>query len=199
MSVVNILGNGDTAYLYNEHERPDGKLVICNMPPFDVKNVFASVMVDFKMMKALWEGSLNLDMYEWVLGRRPKKWMEMNPTFYIKYSHLIKEFYLDVPSYAVNATNFNCGHMATHYACRRLKATEVHMYGFDSLFEENMRSYTDLFLHSDRSEFNNKRLLGIWRPVWGNLFAEFPKTKFVLHHTHGKSQIILPDNVEIVT
>ena len=97
------------------------------------------------------------------------------------------------------ATNFNCGHMATHYACRKHKPDEIHMYGFDSIFDHNMRSYTDTVLSSDRSGGNNFRLLDIWRPIWMNIFHEFKDVKFVLYHKHPNAKIQTPENVSFVT
>jgi hypothetical protein len=198
-NIIQVLGNGDYATIFNKFPRPpDSKLLICNMPPFEVDNVFACVMVDFKMMAALTEGSIKLDAYDWILGNRPKMWMEdMQPGFYLKYSRNVKGFYTVVPDYAVNATNFNCGHMAVHYAANKLKADIVEMYGFDSLFDFNMRSVTDLVLPSDREDNNNHRLLDIWRPIWSNIFKEFPKTKFRLYHKHPNIKINISPNVEI--
>ena len=49
--VVHVIGNGDSADLYNKEERKGLKLT-CNLPPFPVPNVYASCIVDFKMMKA---------------------------------------------------------------------------------------------------------------------------------------------------
>lgn len=199
--IIHLVGNGDLATIYNkEHKagRTKGLKVICNMPPFEIDNVFVTCMVDFKMMKALTEGSLKLDMYNWVLGTRPRKWMEIQPGFYMKYAHCVKEFYQIVPKYAGNATNFNCGHMAAHYSANKLEAKEIHMYGFDTLFDFNMRSITDLYLSSDRSQTNNFRLLNVWRPIWASIFAEFPDTKFVLHHNHNDLKVPLKSkNVEI--
>ena len=100
--VVHILGNGDKAVFWNnvEKSKEETKL-ICNLPPFEVpiKDIYASVMVDFKMMAALTEGSLNLDSYRWVLGNRPKIWMTApgKSTFYFKYAPNIREFYRTVP------------------------------------------------------------------------------------------------------
>ena len=95
------------------------------------------------------------------------------------------------------ATNFNCGHMATHYACSKMNATEVHLYGFDSLFEMNLNSFTDLLLESDRSQNNTFRLNNNWRPIWYHMFREFKDVKFVLHHIHDKIKIDIPENVEV--
>jgi|TARA_R110000822_G_scaffold48453_4_gene127605 hypothetical protein len=159
-------------------------------------------MVDFKMMSALTEGALELGMYDWILGTRPKKWMEMRPDFFLKYASKIKGFYQHVPKYcgpgALGATNFNCGHMAAHYACTTLGATDIHMYGFDSIFDFNMRSITDLYLMSDRSNTNNYKLLNNWRPIWTSLWNEFNKVNFTLYHTHNKMQVQHGDNVNVI-
>jgi hypothetical protein len=193
--VIQLIGNGDNAVRFDHSCK--GLRLICNMPPFAVEKVYASVLVDFKMMMALTEGSLNLDAYDWILGNRPKMWMEANAAFYLKHSQRIKEFYLHVPKYAGNATNFNCGHMAAHYAVVKQKASVIHMYGFDSIFDHNMRSITDLYLSSDRGHTNNYRLLDNWRPIWHFLFKEFPDVQFVLYHKHGNTKIPLPGNVEV--
>lgn len=202
---VNVLGNGDNAGIF-ERGTP-GKLLVCNMPPFEIprNEVFATCMVDFKMMKALQEGHIKLDMYDWILGTRPRVWMEQSGTFYMKYSHLIKGFYQHIPEYCtpkggdkrLGATNFNCGHMAVHYACTKMKATEVHIYGFDSIFDMNLESFTDLLLESDRSTQNTVRLANNWRPIWTEMFKEFPDTTFVLHHSHKNIKIPVPKNVKV--
>jgi hypothetical protein len=89
--------------------------------------------------------------------------------------------------------------MAVHYAANKLKGSEVHMYGFDSMFDFNLRSCTDFYLVSDRGDTNNLRLANNWRPVWQELFKEFPNTQFVLHHRHNNIKFAVPENVEIVT
>ena len=202
---VHILGNGDKAILMPKLVRDgqDGKLVICNQPPFEVRNVWGCCLVDFKMMKALQEGSVNLDQYMWICGNRPRIHMSKNPSFSIKHAHHIREFYCDVPKYCGKdmgqaATNFNCGHFATHYSCKKLDPDEVHMYGFDSMFDHNMRSFTDLVLPSDRGKTNNYRLLDVWRPIWNNIFNEFSDIQFKIWHTHTNPKVEFPSNVEII-
>ena len=193
---VHIIGNGDCAVYYKPS--PGIKLT-CNMPAFDIADVYGTVMVDFKMMKALYESQLQLDAYDWILGHRPKLWMEMKPDFYLRYSKNVKEFYTHLPEYCPTATEFNCGHMATHYAASKLKANEIHMYGFDSLFDMNLRSVTDTYLISDRSDLNSFRLNSNWRPIWKEIFEEFPEVKFVLYHKHDMIKIPVPSNVHIDT
>ena len=195
--VVQLVGNGDNASLFFKEPRPGMKLT-CNLPPFNVAGTYASVIVDFKMMKAMQEGSIQVPG-EWILGMRPKIHMEKNPTFYMRHSHQIKEFYTVLPEYVANYTDFNCGHMATHYAANKVKADEIHLYGFDSMFDFNLRSCSDFYLGSDRGNQNNNRLANNWRPVWENMFKEFPNTKFFLHHMHDAIKINIGNNVEIVT
>ena len=203
MKKIHILGNGDNAAFFRPlMKERDGKLMICNIPPMEVENVYACAIVDFKMMKNLTKEVVNLDQYQWVLGNRPKIWMDKNPTFYIKHSHHIREFYTDVPKYcgkpaAQAATNFNCGHMATHYSARKHKCDEIHMWGFDSIMDHSMRSYTDTVLPSQRNNTNNYKLLEVWRPIWMNLFKEFSEKKFVIHHNHNNAKIKLPSNVGV--
>ena len=193
--IVHIIGNGDHAgYYWNEPRH--GMKLTCNVPPFSVPNAYATIMVDFKMMKAINEGSVTIGG-EWIIGMRPKIYMGNNPSFHLKYSHHIKEFYTELPKYVANYTDFNCGHMAVHYAANKVKAEEIHMYGFDSIFDFNLRSTSDLFLNSDRGNNNNNRLANNWRPVWENMFKEFPNTNFILYHQHNAIKLRLPPNATV--
>ena len=193
--VAHVIGNGDCAQMYKPAK---GIKVTCNLPPLPVANVYTTFMVDFKMMKAIDEGSVKVPG-EWTLGARPKKWMEMRPDFYMKYASQIKGFYLTLPKYVANYTDFNCGHMATHCVASKMKATEIHMYGFDSMFDFNLLSNSDFFLNSDRSNMNNNRLINNWRPIWQKMFDEFSDVQFVLYHKHPNIKFQVPKNVEIRT
>ena len=194
--VAHVIGNGDNATMFDDNAK--GVRITCNLPPFSVERVYATVMVDFKMMAAITEGSLTIPG-EWVLGARPKKWMEMRPDFYMKHACQVKEFYTTLPKYVPNYTDFNCGHMAVHYTANKLKAEEIHMYGFDSIFDFNLRSCSDLYLFSNRDGMNNERLTRNWRPIWQNMFKEFPQKQFVLYHKHDQIKFNVPENVEIRT
>ena len=195
--VVQLVGNGDNASLFFKEPRPGMKLT-CNLPPFNVAGVYATVIVDFKFMKAIQDMSLQCPG-DWILGMRPKIHMDRNPTFYVKHSHQVKEFYTELPKYVDNYTDFNCGHMAAHYAANKVKADEIHMYGFDSIFDFNLKSCSDFYLGSDRGNQNNNRLANNWRPVWKNMFDEFPNTKFILHHIHNAIKFDVGSNVDVVT
>ena len=88
--------------------------------------------------------------------------------------------------------------MAVDYACRVMQATEVHLYGFDSMFDMNLDSFTDNFLQSDRSALNVHRMASNWRPIWQKFFQEFDKTEFFVYHSHDKLKFIKPPNVTVV-
>jgi len=193
--VVHIIGNGDTSLLYNEAPRKGLKLG-CNQIGFEVPDKFASVIVDYKFMRALTKKEVILPG-KWILGFRPKHWMEMHSQFYMQVATQVKEFYTVLPKYVANYTDFNCGHMAVHYAANKLAANEIHLYGFDSIFDFTLRSVSDINLPSDRDNNNNLRLANNWRPIWQHMFREFPNTKFVLHYIHDKLKINIDNNVEV--
>ena len=193
--VVHIIGNGDSSFLYNEAPRKGLKLG-CNQIGFKVPDKYATIIVDYKFMDAMTKGGIMVPG-QWVLGFRPKHWMEMNPQYYLKVAPQVKEFYTVLPPYVANYTDFNCGHMAAHYAANKLKADEIHMYGFDSIFDFNLRSVSDINLNSDRGNANNLRLSDNWRPIWQQMFREFPNIKFNLYYYHDRLKINKDDNVHI--
>ena len=192
--VVHVIGNGDQATLYNNRVRKGLKLT-CNLPPFTVENVYATTMVDFKMMKAITKGEIKVPGY-WIIGYRPKMWMQNQPGFYMRSASQVKEIYTELPHYCPNYTDFNCGHFAAHYAANRLRADRIHLYGFDSCFDFNLRSVSDFYQHSDRGNMNNNRLLNNWRPIWTGMFEEFPETEFIFHHLHNNYKMKISNNVK---
>jgi hypothetical protein len=252
--IGHIIGNGDTAHEFNNQPR-QGLKIACNIPPFWIPDLWATVIIDFKMCVALAKGdTFNLDAYKWIIGNRPHRFMNTrsdNPehdAFYRQFKsmhyHKVRHEYLTIPKYAenieefvtfyftdgtnqtfpssmlvsVNNTNvtlgnlqvgdqfdscgnqkqikrkeirqskkhicrdFNCGHVATHYAANFLELDEIHLYGFDSLFHTNVSSYTDYVIKSNRGVANNQRLVDTWRPIWQGIFDEFPDINFVFHY-----------------
>ena len=192
---VHIIGNGDSAVLYHEEPRKGLKLT-CNLPPFAVPDAYATCMVDFKMMHTINTGVIDVPG-EWILGARPKLYMEKHPIYYTKRAPQIKQFYTKLPKYAANYTDFNCGHMATYFSLEHLKAEVIHMYGFDSIFDFNLRSSTDFYITSDRGNMNNNRLTNNWRPLFNSMFKDFKDTKINLHHFHSLLKFDVPSNVEV--
>lgn len=195
---VHVIGNGDSAQLYQEEKNRKGLKLVCNLPPFEVPDQYATCIVDFKMMQTIHKGEI-MPPGEWILGMRPQVYCQQNPGFHMQIAGKIKEFYTRKPSYAKNYTDLNCGHMAVYFACQKLKADRVHLWGMDSIFDFNLRSYTDLVLPSDRGGMNNHRLSENWRPLWKNMFDDFSdgRVEFILHHFHDSLKFDVKDNVKI--
>jgi len=192
--VAHIIGNGKSSATYKPAK---GLKITCNLPPFEIDNVYTTTIVDFKMCKAIDEGSVTIPG-DWVLGARPKKYCEMFPRFRMKFAGQMKQFYTHLPKYAPDFTAFNCGHMATHYTAKKLGADEIHMYGFDTIFAFDITSTSDLVLKSDRQTGNTQRLTNNWRPIWEGIFKEFKDTQFVLYYYKEVDPLItLSENVEI--
>lgn len=192
--VAHIIGNGPSAGLYKPAK---GLITCCNLPPFAVDNIFVSGIVDFKMFRAMEEGSVTVPG-DWVLGVRPKKFLDNNPLYYMKHAKQIKTVYKVLPEYCANYTDFNCGHMVTHYMANVIDCDELHLYGFDSIFTFSLTSCTDFYLESDRSINNTNRLTTIWSGVWKGIFEEFSDKKFVLHTRSNNKRLVFPENVDVV-
>lgn len=192
---LHIIGNGPSSSYYDANSK--GVKLTCNIPPFPVRDAYATVIVDFKMMNAIHHDGIGIPS-PWVLGFRPKLYMEKNPSFHIRAAPHIREFYTHKPPYVAGYTDFNCGHMATHYGVAKFDPKEVHMYGFNSMFDFDLSSATDFYLESDRSEQNNTRLTKNWRAIWEKMFDEFSDVKFYLHGEHTKLKFSQGKNVEIV-
>ena len=195
MKEAHLIGNGQTAWLFDQNST--GLKVTCNLPPFPVDNAYGTCMVDFKMMRAIQEGSVIVPG-EWILGYRPKVHMENNAAMHMQYARNIKEFYLTLPDYVPNYTDLSCGHMACHYIATKHRPDVINMYGFDSIFDFDLRSCTDFYLQSERDSNNTLRLTNNWRSIWPPMWKEFPAIKFKLHSKHGNLKVEKPDNVEIV-
>lgn len=195
--IVQILGNGDSCHFYKAAPRPGLKLT-CNLPPFAMSDpVYATTIVDFKMMNAIAKQEIVVPG-QWVLGMRPKVFMDKSPAIHIRHAHQIKQFYTTLPKYCPNYTDLSCGHFAAHYAATTFKPDEIHIYGFDSIFDFNLRSSSDFYMHSDRENMNNYRLSNNWRPLWTGIWNEFKNIKFVLHYFHDNIAPDHGDNVEVV-
>ena len=193
--ILHVIGNGPSAPLYKQGSY--GRKLTCNIPHMPIPDAYATVMVDFKMMNAINKDGV-VPPQPWVLGYRPKVYMEKNQAFYMKNAHIIREFYTVLPKYVSGYTDFNCGHMATHYGINKFKPDTVHLYGFDSMFNFDLSSATDFYLESDRGAHNNTRLTNNWRNIWVKMFEEFSDIQIVLHmDKHDNLKFNKGKNVDI--
>lgn len=193
---MHLIGNGKSASLFDHNSK--GLRFVCNLPPFAIENIYATFMVDWKMQGAIAEGSLQVPG-DWILGYRPRVFCDKYPAYFMRHAHHIKDFYTVLPSYVENYTDFNCGHMGCHYISAKLKPDVIHMYGFNSIFDFDLFSCSDLYLYSNREAGNNLRLSNKWRKIWPNIFEEFPNITYKLYGKHNHLKLDrIPSNVEIV-
>jgi hypothetical protein len=205
--ICHLIGNGDSAQMYSQPPKRGGIIMTCNLPPYAVYNAYATAMVDYKMMRAIREGSLQVPG-DWILGWRPADFLQKHPDLLMRVAPQIREYYTVVPQYIIDLNNgdkgksltdFSCGHMAAHYMCQKFRPAEIHLYGFDSIFNFDLRSCSDFYLESTRDAANTARLTANWRPIWPLLFDEFPSTNFVLHGAHKDLKITTTtDNVDVM-
>lgn len=193
---VHVIGNGDSWRYYDPNSK--GIKLTCNLPPMHVPDSFGTCMVDFKMMHAIMDGSVQVPG-DWILGYRPKVHMHTHPPFHMKHARQIKGYYTHLPDYVDSYTDFSCGHMATHFAASNWTPKKIHMYGFNSMFDFDLISVTDMYLSAVRDDNNVARLTNNWRGIWPNIFKEFSETEFVIYHKHSNIKFELPDNVTIKT
>ena len=83
---IHVIGNGLQSQMFDHNAK--GARVTCNLPPFPIRDVFATCMVDFKMMRAMADGSVHVPG-DWVLGARPKAWLEHNVQYRMRWIILI--------------------------------------------------------------------------------------------------------------
>lgn len=195
MKEAHLIGNGRSAAMFDH--KSTGMRITCNLPPFAVDKVYSTVIVDFKMMYAMREGSVQVPG-NWILGYRPKVFCDSFPDFYMKHAHQIKDFYTVLPPYVPNYTDLSCGHMACHYIANVHRPDVIHMYGFDSIFDFDLTSCSDFYLESNRDNTNTLRLTNNWRTIWPPMFEEFPHINFKLYGKHENAKIRIPSNVDIV-
>ena len=58
--VGHVIGNGDGAI--TSYKPTKGFKVTCNLPPMHVPNVWGTCLVDFKMMRAISDGAVQLSL-----------------------------------------------------------------------------------------------------------------------------------------
>ena len=110
--VGHVIGNGDCAI--TSYKPAKGFKVTCNIPPMHVENAWGTCIVDFKMMNSINNGGVVIPG-DWILGARPHHYINEHQNFRMRYGQQFKDFYLTLPDYVKNYTDFNCGHFATHY------------------------------------------------------------------------------------
>ena len=157
---AHILGNGPSIDLY---EPQDGFVIGCN---FHQHPVDLTVLVDCKPF-LIYKGKRDLlpnrkiitSKYAWPTIVEQKLVDEFEFVYVIEQLERYK----------------SAGHIATEWALKN-KYSEIHLWGFNSIFEDSQETKTDLIVPRSRAQFD---LYIHWRERW----KEFTDYNIIVHNT----------------
>jgi len=86
---------------------------------------------------------------------------------------------------------YNAGLYAVEHCVSR--ATQIHLWGFDSLFSTDVTSQMDAIVPRGKRPPLHTR----WRPLWQQLFEQNPNVEFVLHIPQGEKSEVQATNLTI--
>jgi hypothetical protein len=88
---------------------------------------------------------------------------------------------------------YNGGHAVVDYIINNRKPTEIHLWGFDSMFSTDLTSAMDETLpRPNRPPLNNE-----WRPHWHTIMAKDSSIQYVLHIPKGKTSEVKAPNLTV--
>lgn len=119
---------------------------------------------------------------------------EKSDLFTKDYDKTIIKFIIDFIKYPeLHPTlGLNSAQMATYVAIKQFQPNEVHLWGCDSLWKDDISSSTDLII----PKAPNKGINELWVSQWGKLISEYPKISFYLH-SEGESSLAEQENLNI--
>jgi hypothetical protein len=163
---AHILGNGPSIQLYNPQ---DGFVIGCNFHEYPVD---LTVLVDCKPFM-IYKGKRELlpnrkiitSKYAWPTIEEQKLVDEF------EYVHIVEQ----LEQYK------SAGHIATEWALNN-GYDEIHLWGFNSIFEDSQETKTDLIVPRSRAQFD---LFIHWRERW----KEFTQYNITVHNTLQGTQL----------
>lgn len=172
---VAIIGNGNSNGLF--HGEYD-YVVACNIPQHTIKYNALSI-IDERPLTYMKNSS-------W----RPRVPVMCN-TQVKRYAHKtnIEGDWFDVYE---RVHRWNSGHLAALYYSQQCKT--VHLWGFDSLFSDDLTSQVDSVIPRHGRPKLNKH----WHPIWLEVFAK-SKCNFVLHIPKGEQSAVSHEKLTTIT
>ena len=207
---IAILGNGVSRKLYNEEENYD-KVLGCNLPPKGIHLDYVCC-VDAKAVGLAYRTNaphynrLRDEDFKLVLGSRARHGLTKSKAVpggtenlkeYLKrkgYIYKIIELLQDARE--IGQRYFSAGHLAFAFACEEWPDSDIHLYGFDSLFTGHQGSHsqylrnpeTDEPVERYRKKHTNKTphaTVGSWYWIWERLINSDRNTaKSINIHTY---------------
>lgn len=151
-----------------------------------------TLMCNIPLLTRPWDGTVIVD-------RRPVTWMKNNsytPTKPVYTTQTVKDYAKknniqgDWFVIGEHKERISAGVLGAEYLCRF--ATQIHMWGFDSLWSTDVSSKTDAIIPRAR----RPRLEQWWRPQWQQLFDANPSVEFHIYLPQGASVDVKNANVK---
>ena len=171
---IDIIGNGSSNILY---KRTGFTVVACNVPQHTYEYDYLSIIDD-----------------------KPIVWMSQNDYTPLCPVLCLEKNIRTVENKSVKGDwravytyreKWNSGlHAAQHFAPN---FDQVNLWGFDSLYSEDLSSQMDSVVPRRHRPQLNKW----WRPAWTEIIEANPKTEFVIHIPQGEHCAISKENVTI--
>jgi hypothetical protein len=89
----------------------------------------------------------------------------------------------------------NSAQVAVMYAIEKEAVSDIHLWGINSFWENDIRSYTHKIVLKDLTQPNvNIKTTDIWRTYWTTIFEQHPQVNFTAHGPAGACSIISAPN-----
>ena len=176
MGTAHVIGNGESNSLYTPQS---GTIMVCNIPkhnhPFDLYSIIDTRVIQYLMKEKL------------ELLDKPVWGTQVVKDFAKK--NKIKGEFLHVYE---NIHRYNSGHHAVFWLSK--KYNEIHIWGFDSMWSDDLLSQMDDRVKRPKRPPLNKQ----WRPHWNNLFKKYPLVKYYIHQPTNTETVEWSKNVETI-
>lgn len=156
-----VLGNGPSR---DRFDRVGDFVIGCNIPSQEF-SVDATVICDEEIVWVLKNDFTLIQVPVIISTRAFEKMKEFKIEHHFEILHVFK------PKDWYNSAHYAAEYLM-EYGCN-----EVHIWGCDSVFEENLESTTDGYVTKN---LDSSRFLKNWRRVWNTIFDN-PKCHFVVY------------------
>jgi hypothetical protein len=174
---AHLVGNGPSKKEFTEgwHHLADGDLYACNLPDDGPRTYKATFIMDRNVLEFIRDNKLKFKVPIIIPRAIIPSLVECDPQPEV-YAYLSKEI----------QNGESTGHHAVMWLLDQ-GYTEIHLWGFDSLYKETVESDSQIKMPNSISNPNNWTR---WRELWKKIFTSAEgKCKFVIHldHTTAKS------------
>lgn len=164
-----IIGNGSSNHLYSKNKDKYDLVICCNIPQHGYKWDIISI-IDPQPVRVIEKSKLNLG----------KIWCPPDTHKTASNKNLLGDWnpvYKRKPWY-------NSGLIAVDYVCQKYKGLkEIHLWGFDSIYQDYFHSQMDNLVPRKRKKNLNK----YWVPKWKEVVSKYSNVIFYGHIPSDKN------------